>query len=580
MRAVRHRRRQERVAVAILLVLALAVFGGGLTWGLPSRDADRFLFGSRPAWSGRQIMELTGKRATASTQGADVDRDPLRNRAGKVLLNRTDRDRAEIVRRYRLFTYQPDEMVTMMALAEMHPGQGDFDPKLYQYGGLWVYPIGGLLKLASVLHLARVTPNLERYLDYPAEFGRFYVIARLYVVAWAMLGAWAVFALTRRFSGGSLLAACMACFCYIMLPVVVNMVHEAKPHLPGAVLMLLAVLAMSRYVRTAERRWWFAGAVLSGMAVGMVLAAWPVLVLPPVASLLIRQEWRARLRIGLGGVAIAVVVYFATNPYVLIHLFNNRELLRSNLGNTRGMFELGLSGSAIVNAARLVGQGASVGLAGVGAIVTLVFLLAALVRRHSVARHAGWLLVVPMLLLLAQFTLFAGGQAAEYGRFAIFADVCLIIAAVVGGWHLLDRLEWRPEVIVVLGLAAAIPGSRYYAGFVSDAIGPTSRTMTSELLEAKRQRGARTLGVVAEPAPYAVPAVDLFHWHIVLLPKDYDPERDTNRPDVIVRTFDGSVTTPASWAVRYRSQAVDPLPGSSDMSWAGKPFAVFQLAGE
>ena len=191
-RAARQRQRRERSALVILLLLSVAVFGGGITWGLPSRAADPFLFGRRRPWTGAEILALTGPREPSGDKGADVDRDPLKDRSHKLLINQTDRDRAEIVRRYRLFSYQPDEMVTLMALAQMRPGAGDLDPRLYQYGGLWVYAVGGLLKASSMLHVIHLTADLAYYLDHPEAFARFYVVARLYVVAWGMVGAWAV----------------------------------------------------------------------------------------------------------------------------------------------------------------------------------------------------------------------------------------------------------------------------------------------------------------------------------------------------------------------------------------------------
>jgi hypothetical protein len=574
-RAVRRRRRQDRTAIVLLLLLAVAVFSGGITWGLPSRDSDKYLFGNRPVWSGKEILALTGNRAGDDAHlGADVDRDPLLAGDRKVVLNQTDAQRAEIVRRYRLYTYQPDEMVTMMALAQMRPGEFDFDPRLYQYGGAWVYPIGGLLKICSILRIVPLTPDLAYYLDNPRAFGRFYVIARLYVVAWAIVGAWAVFALTRRLTRGSMLAACIACFAYVMMPVVVNMSHEAKPHLPGAVLMLLSVLAAIRYVRTAEAMWWLLASALAGLAVGMVLAAWPVLIVLPLATLLVRQEWPSRLKTCGRGMGFSVVVYFATNPYVFIHLFDTRELLRSNLGNTRAMFDLGFSLPSLVNAAKLIAEGASPVLAGTGLASALVLIVAALLRRAWAVRHSGWLLLAPAAVGLVQFVLFAGGQPAEYGRFAVFVDITLMIAAVVGGYLVFEWMEWRPEILVVLGLAAAIPGSRYYAGFVSDAFSPTSRTNAAQIVEAHHKAAAKSVGVFAEPAPYSVPPPNLFDWPVVLLPKNYDPQWDGDPPDVIVRAVDELVPPGEPWRSQYNWNFVNPVGDIAPMRWAGKPFLV------
>jgi len=573
-RLIRRRRRQEGGTLVVLLLLAAAVFCGGITWGLPSRDVDQYLFGDRPAWSGKQIVRLTGERITDPAQAADVDRNPLAARENKVVLNRTDEQRAEIVRRYRLFTYQPDEMVTMMALAAMNPGQGDFDPRLYQYGGAWIYPIGVLLKAASIVSVVRLTPDVAYSLDNPQAFGRFYVIARLYVAAWGIVGAWAVFAIARRLTAGSLVAAGVACFCYVMMPVVVNLAHEAKPHLPGAVLMLLSLLAAIRYVRQADPRWWFVACVLAGLAMGMVLAAWPILVVLPAATLMLRQEWPARIKAFASGLAVAVVVYFITNPYVLIHLFNNRELLRSSLGNTRGMFQFGASGKGLMNGVRLIAEGSSPMLAAGGVISIIALAVTAGLRKRWTVKYSGWLLIAPAFLALLQFVLFASAQPAEYGRFAVFLDIVLVIAAVVGAYFLMNWLEWRPEFLALLGLSAAIPGSRYYAGFVSDSFLPTSRTMAAQLIDDRLVAGATQLAVRTEPAPYSVPPANLFEWQIVLLPKDYTPASDADPPDVVVWALDEVAPPPEEWAAIYDWGFVDPVPGSALMRWAGKPFIV------
>ena len=304
----------------VLLVAAGVVFCLGITWGLPSRAVDPFLFGDEPVWPGEKIQRLAGERSDDPERGADVDVDPLNRRDEIICINETDEQRAEIIRRYRLYTYNPDEMVTMMALASMSPGSGDLDPGLYQYGGLWIYPVGVLLKLASTCGLITLQSDPVYYLDHPEAFGRFYVVARLYVVGWALVGVWAVFWIARRLTKGCVGAGSAAAACYIAMPAVVNMAHEAKPHLPGVVLMLLAVMAAMRYVETGRRGWWIVAAGLCGAALGMVLAAWPVLVILPVMMWLGKGAGRERaVRLVVGGL-VAVAVYVFTNPYVLINL--------------------------------------------------------------------------------------------------------------------------------------------------------------------------------------------------------------------------------------------------------------------
>ncbi len=197
---------KDRLILPALLLIAAAIFTTGITWGLPSRRVDPFLFGSRTPWTGEQILALTqsaDEQWEDPSRGADVASGALSGQSQRdraVCVNSTDAQRAQIVRRYRLFTYQPDEMITLMSLAKMHPGSGDLDPRLYQYGGLWIYAVGALLKAASIARLVQLRSGpsgLAFYLDHPEAFGRFYVVARLYSAAWGLVGVWAVFRIVR-----------------------------------------------------------------------------------------------------------------------------------------------------------------------------------------------------------------------------------------------------------------------------------------------------------------------------------------------------------------------------------------------
>src|SRR5258708_5193822 len=131
----------SRIAAILVLICAAAfLFFTGINWGLPTRSTDAYLFGDHPAWTGSQILQLTSSTAEDETRAADVSSEPVVNRSQPVVLNATDAQRARIVRRYRLMSHQPDEFTTFAALSGMKPSHGDLDPRMYKYGGLWIYP--------------------------------------------------------------------------------------------------------------------------------------------------------------------------------------------------------------------------------------------------------------------------------------------------------------------------------------------------------------------------------------------------------------------------------------------------------
>ncbi|MDB5173022.1 MAG: hypothetical protein JWN51_1795 [Phycisphaerales bacterium] len=656
-----------RVAIPILIVLAAIVFFTGINWGLPTRAADAFLFGDRQPWSGQQIVALAGGWEEHGDLAADAARNPLAGREQVLVLNDTDVKRAEIVRRYRLFSYQPDELITLRALAGMKPGQGKLDPKLYQYGGLWVYPVGTMLQAAGRLGLVDVRPDVAWYLDHPEAFGRFYVVARFYSAMWGLVGVIAVYGIVARIVGGWIFPAA-GVLCFIFMPVVVNAAHEAKPHLAGAVLMLLAAWAAARYVEIGTRRMWVVAGALCGAAVGMVLTSVPVMLVLPGMVLLRRTPWREKVRVILCAGLVAMGVYLAANPYVGINLLWHRELLRSNLANnlanSSAMYHRGAEGSAFANGCRLIGAGMSpvLAMAGAAGVVTLG-LRAARVRDRpdgdEVRRRAtGVLLALPAAAGAVQFFVFAAGKQAEYARFAVLLDVFLAIEAVVavatfcntplslslvrgregrgegpsgrgrfwafrrvrtadhsgdsGGILVrsadptdagayasgaplhsaphpnpLPRVRGRGDqkpvsvnpvppsfknvgVLVLLVLATAIFGLLYVRGFVRDCRPETGRIETARLLRNENERGARTLALWAEPAPYYMPPVDLFRWQMLLLPRGAQMQEQSLLADVVVRPIDyppggaerSVFATPMSWADKRFDVQAKPRPGT------------------
>jgi hypothetical protein len=555
---------RTHITLLALLASAAAVFFAGIGWGLPSRSADRYLFGtSQQPWTAAEISSRTETSPDARL-GADVDRNPVSIRGEPVILNTTDTHSAEIVRRYRLFSQQPDEMITFMALAGMQPRKLRLDPRLYQYGGLWIYPVGALVKLT-------INPrsNLSHYLDNPEQFGRFYLVARAYSATWGLIGVWAVFWLGRRCGGGSLVAASAAAGCYIVMPVVINMAHEAKPHLAGAVITLLAVVAATKFVETRATRWWIATAALCGAAAGMVLSAAVAIFIVPTMLILADLPWRRRATIAGSAATIALAVYFFANPYVAIHLLGDRTILRSNLSNSAAMYEMGRLGEGLANSFLLLREAASLPLLIAGTVSLVLLWLRVGVRKSL-------LLGVPCAVALAQFVLLAAGKPGEYGRFALLPAIALAIAAGTAIGVLVSRDANRiPIAIIVVALTAA-PSWFYLVGFVRDSGPVSTRLEDAAWIERLRDAGGSTLAVFAEPAPYSLPPVDLFGWKIILVPRDWTIEQAAGVADLVIRPVDKQLPNGERVGALERASLTGPADRfPTRISWAGKPFEIW-----
>lgn len=587
------------LAAICLLYAALAVIG--LDWGLPTRANDRYLFAAAPWPADRIAADATARSDTRV--GADVDVDPLAERTEPATLNADSSGMAEIYRRYRLFTRQPDEMITIMALSGMQPRALRFDPKLYQYGGLFIYPVGAAIGACGAAGIYPVKTDPAYYLAEPAEFGKFYLTARAYSAAWGLVGVFVVYAIGRRLAGRG--AGLLAALLFTLLPVVTCMAHEAKPHLPGAVLMLLACLLAMRALDQQRNRDWLALFACCGAAVGMVLSAAPIVLLVPLAVGLHCQHQMRRqrheyptcsrhhvnyrpvfIRATLGGWLIAGLVYLLSNPYIAINLFANRTVLRSNFGNSLAMYEVTRVIAGAVRVVQLTAEGA-----GWPVLVLGVIAAAYAVRRRI---EAALPLAALAALLTLQFVLLGAGKPDEYGRFGIFTNCALAIgtaALIVAAGR---RVRPLGVMLGVLAVAACGWGSAgYLAGFIADARHAGSRDLAAAWIA--EHHAGEAVAVTAEPAPYACPPLAFDAAPVVLyrLSAEEQPRDAVRRwnaalatdaanvPGLLVTTCDDPQRLMAAIDdPQWRSALVFEARGKGlprgRIGWADKPVLVLQ----
>jgi len=562
----------EAYRLLAVLLAATVVFLTGIDWGLPDEYDDDLLFGGRQAWSGARLTALVGGDVLSTPQvAADVDVNPVAAERHPVELTDTPSSQAELIVRYRLYSRQPDEMITFRAL---YSARRDGDPRLYQYGGLFIYPVGAALRVASAVGLVVLKDDLAFYLDHPAAFGRFYVVARLVVLGYGLAGVALCYALGRRFAGD--LAGVIAAILFVLMPITVNMVHEAKPHLPAAVWMLGAVLAGDAFVRRGGWRACLLVGAICGLAMSNVLSAWPVWLVLPAMLLARHERWASRVGKLAAAGALSGGVYLLFNPFVVINLFVNPAVLRSNFENSAAMYQVGSLGAGMANVVRLSleAAGAAVLLAGLAGVVWLC--------RRQRARAA--VIVAPAAAALAVMITVGAGKPAEFARFGVFAYAVLAVLAGCVSARLIEvRGRAGFALIFVLLAATGFSGTRYMTAFATDAYGRSTRIAAAHWL-ANRLVGDpdASIGVVQEPAPYAMGPMDFAGRRVVLLP-DEPPGVDAALPDWLVVSADRRESLHGSWWLReygiaavFPDESFDLMKRPTPISWANKPVFIFR----
>ena len=440
------------------------------------------------------------------------------------------------------------------------------------------------------------------YLDHPAAFGRFYVVARLYSALWGAVGAGVVFTLVRRLSRSELAGVCGA-LAFALLPAVVTAAHEAKPHLAGATLALWAVLKADDFVRTGRRRDAVWAGVLCGAAASMVVSMVVGFALLPAMGWLRGRhgDGPAAAAAASGALRNVVVsllcgasVYALTNPFVIYHALFDRGVFASNLGNSTAMYGGGNLFTGVVHGLRLLGLAMGDATATLAATV-LAFWAATfrfVARNPPVRRRAGrhgWGRIADLAILLltvaganaAFYFPLAAGKPAEYARFGLpVAAVAAVFAVAFFGRPLAiffharptARRRWRRLMstgALAPALLASLGGLPYVYNFVADHDWESTRTRAAVTLESLRGDGRR-LVMKAEPAPYDAAPFDLWRWRAELVPalEMQDADWGGQRPPVFISTAD-------LWGERGRWIA-GPLSAVpqfvTPISWANKPM--------
>ncbi len=451
---------------------------------------------------------------------------------------------------------------------------------MYNYGGLWIYPSAALVGAAGLTGYAPLKSDQAYYLDHPDQFARFYLLLRGYSAASGLVGVVIAFALARSVGAGRLTAA--ACgLTFALLPAVVAFSHEAKPHLPGAVLVMLAALLAHTYATRSHRR---AGAIATGAAagsaVGMVMSVWPAAAAIIAAVGLIRPSLTPKQRwidTALAAGA-AAGVYCLSNPFAVLRALTGHPIWREHVANFSSFYAPSFSTASLTNALLILAEAAGpltlIALAAAGLVLAARFVAGSTsANRHTapidtpaptpLAAPAACVLAAAGAAVAIQFVVLAGGKSADYARFGIVTAIAVSMLAVLALRCLLPRWAAYPAMATLLATLAIHSGG-YLLAFRADAGASTSRSVAAQTLARVAAGSAeKTLAVPADPAPYIVPPMDLI--------VETSPPRRTSLDQSTSQGGSPGASTPTDIDARV---VVPPVRKMQGMTWANRLMLI------
>jgi hypothetical protein len=230
------------------------------------------------------------------------------------------------VMRYKLYSIEADEIVSIMALARMDPSNLQLDPHFYQYGGSWLYPLGLWYFTLQKIGVVSIG-SLDALLLTPDKIDNIYVAGRAFVLLTVSLSGIILFGTFIQFA--PIRVALVLLLFYFSCPAVVAYSQIMKPHwyaLLWSNLTLFMIVRTYLSGRSSIYSELTIGATL-GFAVGasIAFALFAIWVWCALLCLVFRGKTSNRCLLIVP--LTAVFFFILTNPYLFInHLASTAEL--------------------------------------------------------------------------------------------------------------------------------------------------------------------------------------------------------------------------------------------------------------
>lgn len=330
---------------------------------------------------------------------------------------------------------QHDERHVYSTLAAMKPSKFDFHPRSFLYGGGYTYSVGALLFAMKKAGLITVTSQLSVYAENPSSISNMYIAGRGLNMA-ALVGVLALlFVLATRYMSQP--AAFLALTFFLTSPVVITLAVSSKPHLFAAFFVILGVFLFLKYLNSSRRGWLVASGMSMGFAVGSAIVVAPVFLVYPMVLL---QEKRREVVVGtLVAGLVGVLVFFVTNPYVLLDLqgFLDQVLASSSrIGLPESQDVAGGKGVAFINSLLKCYSWPFLILA-LGGIATSI------VDKHRFMPFAVMIVVICVLFSVT----------VNRGRMLIFLVPFMCIASGLAIDALVERLRFKRLTAAIVAVA-------------------------------------------------------------------------------------------------------------------------------
>ena len=223
------------------------------------------------------------------------------------------------VRSFYLRTGHDDEQTFLLLFGKMRPKSLDFRPRMYLYGGGYLYPLGAWIGAWTLAGAGHLSHSLEEYLARPEGLAGLYLSGRLFSLAALILGVLLTYRIGLELLPGA--GAFIAASVYALSPAAQTQAHFMKQHTLWPLWTMLAFFLCLRILRVGKTISYAAAGAAAGGAVGTFsLSVFTCLFIPAAAWIRLRRkegDLKEESRGMVFAALAAAAVFFLVNPYWL-----------------------------------------------------------------------------------------------------------------------------------------------------------------------------------------------------------------------------------------------------------------------
>ncbi|MGB9641727.1 MAG: glycosyltransferase family 39 protein, partial [Candidatus Ratteibacteria bacterium] len=312
------------LSVGIILLVGVFFHTKGIRWGVPDSERISLVFGDQSIVEDLIEPMLQTHQDIRDTQiyyGAPYPPDYNPDEKIQVMISGKkrfiSRELINSMRSYLVRSYGADEQAVLASLSKMNPSRFDFNPHFFEYGGIYLYPLGVLLKLCSVTGLIDLKSSMPFYLKNPDKMGDLYTVSRIFGALTFVFATIIFYHLCFRISKSQNISLMMAIL-FSLTPGFVMWSHYLKPYASGMLWVMCALYGIFRFFEEKQLKWLIFSSIFSGFALGSVLSYGYVFFTVILSVFFVTGGVRNIFKNVVISCVCFVSSYLLTNPYVLL----------------------------------------------------------------------------------------------------------------------------------------------------------------------------------------------------------------------------------------------------------------------